>query len=76
MNDRVLKQDYKAFLEGVRNRVNELIAAHKEEIIDTKNPITRQRVATSLQVSVEETQTFRSQEHVKLYNKCLPETTG
>ena len=48
----VFKKDYKASVEGARNRVNELIAAHKEEIIDAKNPVTLQQTTAGLQVPV------------------------
>ena len=64
-NHRIPKEEYKVFLEGVRHRVNKLITANKEEIIDTKNLMTRLYVATSLQGPVVGTQTLTSPEDVR-----------
>ena len=65
-SDRILKKDYKSFLESIRTAIDALLQDYKSEIIDTNNPMTRQRVAFNLQSSTEGTQTMTSREHTAI----------
>ena len=65
-SDRILKKDYRSFLEQIRSAINDLLQTHKSEVIDINNPMTRLRVAFNLQSSTEGTQTMTSREHAAI----------
>lgn len=65
-NDRVTRKEYNSFLEGVQRRVSGLLTSHKAETMVAKTPMTRQRIATDLQVPSAGAQMKTSQEFVEI----------